>query len=374
MKTKPAADKAHAKYSPSSLYRVFACAGSVNLSAKAPPSRSNPAAEEGTRAHELMELMLKKEPYAKSSYPSDMFMLVNIFVNKIENLLSKDSELLVETKIKLHHIHPELEGTADVSIVNEFDTLHVIDYKHGRGFVSEKDNPQTLTYLLGIAHKYNYNFADYKTSIYQPRYAGVIFRTDGVDFKRLRKFEEKLKRGIEAAEDPNAELSAGNHCHFCPAKSICPELNKKAMAEAMLDFDNETQPDPVELNLDQIKTLLDKAYYLKLWIAEVEAYAHERLSSGKKIEGYSLTPKRANLQWADEKSLTKFIESKKLSKYFYETALKSPAQVRKALSKKFSDKEVEKFLSKQTKAVSSGYNLTNTESGVLDNDDFRTKD
>ena len=358
---KAVAQKKHAKYSPSSIYRVMACAGSVKLS-EGIPSRTSPAAEEGTKAHELMERLLKIEKFKMSEYPDFMRDDVLAFVKVVTESIKPTSELLVETKVDLTFVHPEVYGTADVSIVDLYDTLHVIDFKYGRGFVSEKRNPQLLTYLLGIAHLYNYDFADYATSIYQPRYKGRIMRTDHVTKKELLIFKDTLSAAIEAAEKPNAKLNRGDHCHFCPAKIKCPEISSKALADAKHDFDDELQKKASDLDINELHTLLDKARYLKLWIAEVEAHATELLSKGKKIQGFSLQPTRPSIKWRDETKLLKLIESNKLSKYLVESNIVSPATARKNLAKKFSDTELKKFLDLETISVSSGFKLTNTAS------------
>ena len=367
--TSTAAPKKHAKYSPSSIYRVLACAGSVKLSEDAPPQRTNPAAEEGTLAHELAELKLLKKKFEASKYPTFMHSDVNNFVKDLDKYRVPESDLLVETKVDLTHVHPELYGTADVSIVNVYDFLHVIDFKYGRGFVSEKRNPQLMTYLLGIAHLYNFDFADYQTSVYQPRYKGTAMRTYHTSKRELKEFEDELKRGIDLAESKSPPLVKGNHCHFCPSKLICPEISRKALAEAKHDFDNEVQPEPLTLSKDNIKALLDKAWYLKLWVAEVEAFASEELSKGKKIDGYSLVPTRPSTKWRDEAKLLKFIEKQKLAKYLYSTELVSPATARKNLSKKYSDTDIKKFFSTQTISVSSGYKLSNETDTSHDFDD-----
>ena len=353
-----AAPKKHAKYSPSSIYRVLACAGSVKLS-EGIPSRTSAAAEEGTLAHELVELKLLKKKFDASKYPDFMRLDADNFVSDLNKYRVPTSELLVETKVDLSHVHPELYGTADVSIVNLYDYLHVIDYKYGRGFVSEKRNPQLMTSLLGIAHLYNFDFADYQTSVYQPRYKGTAMRTYHTSKKELKEFESELKRGIDLAESSKAPLVKGNHCHFCPAKLICPEITRKAIAEAKLDFDNDTQPEPLTLSRDNIKALLDKAWYLKLWLAEVEAFATEELTKGKKIEGYSLQPTRPTTKWKDENAIYKMAAKKGLIELLIKAELVSPATALKNLSKKFSDTQLEKFLSQNTIKLSSGYKLSN---------------
>lgn len=359
-------EKAHALYSPSSASRWLNCAGSIALSKDAPPSRTSAAAEEGTLAHSVAEAMLlnQKVPVAPREIIKDMRDFT-AYVCK-EQVDGGHDELLVETKVKLPFIHKELSGTIDVGLANHFDTLHAIDLKYGRGYVSEVNNPQLLIYTIGLAHTYNYDFAHYKSTIYQPRGSSKTVRTHEYTNKDLKAFIDVLKRGIEATEKPNAPLTRGKWCTFCPAKSICPEITYAVMGNAKLDFDAEILPEPKTLKTMQLEELLSKAVYLKLWVAEVEALAEVKLRQGEKINGFSMVPTRPTTKWRDEAKLKKFIEANKLEDEFFTTDLISPAEARKLLSKKLSDTRLEKFLSLYTVAVSSGYKLTNQDDNSLD--------
>lgn len=359
-------EKTHALYSPSSASRWLNCAGSIALSKQAPPPRTSAAAEEGTLAHAVAEAILlnQKVPQAPREIIKDMRDFT-AYVCKTQVDDGHDA-LLVETKVHLPFIHEELSGTIDVGLVKHYDTLQAIDLKYGRGYVNHVDNPQLLIYTVGLAHIYNYDFAEYKTTIYQPRGPSKTVRTHSYTNKDLRAFIDKVKRGIEATEKPDAPLTRGKWCTFCPAKSICPELTRAVMGNARLDFDDDMQPSPKLLKADQLEELLNKAFYLKLWVAEIEALAEDKLRRGEKIKGFSMQPTRPTTKWANEAKLKKFIAANKLEGEFFTQELISPAEARKLLSKKLSDKRLEKFLSLYTVTVSSGYKLTNQDDNSLD--------
>jgi CRISPR/Cas system-associated exonuclease Cas4 (RecB family) len=358
--TKKTIEKAHAKYSPSSSSRWLNCAASVSLSEKIPPRPEGEAAKEGTLAHAYAEALLltKKPPTAPAHIKKDMI----IFSDYVATTLTQDAhdELLVETKVKLPFIHDDLSGTIDVGLVKHYDTLHAIDLKYGRGYVDHVKNTQLIIYTLGLAHLYNFDFADYKATIYQPRSSGDAVRSYEYTNKTLKAYIPIIKKAIDLAEGRNPKATAGEWCKYCPAKAICREVRKVTLSNAALDFDTEVQPEPKDLSLEQLSKLIAKAEYLELWIKDVKAYAEELIKSGKKINGVTMIPTRPTTKWQDEEKLKRFIEKNNLNNVMYASELLSPAEARKVLSKKLSDKTLKKFLSTFTVAVSSGYKLSST--------------
>lgn len=105
----------------------------------------------------------------------------------------------------------------------------------------------------------------------------------------------------------------------------------------------------------QLKEVLDKAAYLKLWIKEVETYAEKRLNEGLKIEGWGLKAKRAQRVWKDASEVK---ESLWGEMYLTTSELISPAQAEKVLrSNKLDGEAIEKFLKANVVAISSGTTL-----------------
>jgi hypothetical protein len=225
-------ERAHSKYSASGAERWFNCPGSVELS-EGQLDKSSPWALEGTQAHELLEQimndMLGGSPY-KDGYPNEM--VVHGF-NAASFILgvqfqSPDAEVLVETRVKLDFIHPEMFGTFDGAVIEHFGTLHVFDYKYGAGhFVSagssRKPNYQMLFYGIGLAHQYQWNFKKVRLWIIQPRvkgYDGPVYWE--LPILELKSYVDVFRKAVERVEKFPKKYVEGPWCHWCKAKPICP--------------------------------------------------------------------------------------------------------------------------------------------------------
>jgi hypothetical protein len=347
--------KAHAVLGASSAKRWLNCCGSVKLIEQAPPQRDSEHSKEGTRAHELMEVLLKSLPkklayekllQLKADYGLDMFNNVYPMYEEIKSRLKNVDELLVEARVDLDFIGPDMFGTVDASLVEHFGTLEVIDLKYGAGVIVEvEDNYQLLYYALGIAAKYDYNFTKVKMTIYQPRafHAGGVWRTWEIDVEYLQTAIVLFKKGVQRVESGNTRLMSGDWCKFCPAAVICPEVTKNALAQAKVDFDpshtkEKKLPTPKDLSSEQMAIIMRKLPGLEAWVSEVKAYAFDYLNRGGKIPGVKLVAKRAVKKWADIDRVTK--EAKKVigEKAFTPPELLSPAQLDKVAPKGFVQK------------------------------------
>lgn len=259
--------KAHAKYAASNSKQWLACPGSIKLSEQAPKKDDTKASAEGTIAHELMEFALNantKDVVAffenDEKYPLEMREHVQGFVDFVRSEMNKigpHAELLVEERVYLDGVitdegeedeEAKAFGTVDVAIIEPYGVLHIIDFKYGTGYVDHNDNPQMIYYGLGLAHKLQYDIEALKTTIYQPRaYApgsDKAARTAEYSVGVLKDWKYTFYEGIKACEEDEPKLNSGDHCFFCPAKIICPEITKKSMERAKLKFQAPVQPDP----------------------------------------------------------------------------------------------------------------------------------
>lgn len=257
-------EKKHALFSASGSDRWLNCPGSVALS-KDLPNTTNKWAEEGTKAHELLELWLrhhiakgKSKPFKiPSGYPRDMVLHVRKAVNfLIDHWDDTAEEMVVEKRVSLEHIHEDMFGTTDVSIVAHFDRLKVWDYKHGQGHVvnvSEQGssgivliNTQLAFYALATAHEYHYDFRDVEIGVAQPRAPHKLgtMRSEVFSMAELKAYEYIFKKGVERCLKPNPKLNVGSWCHFCKANEICPKQVEKRATKLGEMFDDE----PEEIN------------------------------------------------------------------------------------------------------------------------------
>jgi len=343
MQTTP---KKHAKYSASGAKRWLCCPGSVALSLRAPKQVESSYALEGTLAHEALEdILLHKSPIEELElmYSKETLEHVTEAAKYVFDLLPMNTELefLVEQKVDLSFVYPETFGTVDVAIVELFGTLTVFDYKHGAGLpVEVEENPQALFYALGLAHKYDYNFAEIKLVIYQPRaeHKNGPVREWTIDTDTLLSWKKKFQEGVARAEQKNAPYCAGEWCRFCPAKTICPEISDKALSQAQIDF----APDKSVLALPQLKentplsflaTVMPAVEKLEVWCESVRRAAFDALQSGQEVPGYKLVDKRSTRHWIDPEKTCEIARRTFGPLAFSEPALLSPAKLEKLAGK-----------------------------------------
>lgn len=243
-KSKEHALRKHSKFSASGAERWFNCPGSVEL-CEGLPDKSSKWAEEGTRAHEVLEAVLlaliSQGFYVQTHlHPREMMTYAMEAAQFVFDLHKNnpDSEILVETRIILDWIHAEMFGTFDAGIVDYFGTLHVVDFKYGAGVaVSAVNNLQMLFYAIGLAYKYHWNFARCRMWIIQPRIRGY----DGPTFweisiAELKGWAEVFRLKVQEVENNPDKFVEGSHCHWCRGKSLCPLKRAKKMDAAQNVF------------------------------------------------------------------------------------------------------------------------------------------
>lgn len=374
--------RAHAKYSASGSPRWLKCSGSIELSEKAPPQSESPYAKEGTEAHECLEFLLNNrnrllaaEKMARKKWNDDQ---VNHGLDAVAYVLEKADTLLVggeveieaETRVDASFFTKEGQfGTTDISIIQLFGKLVIIDYKYGAGVpVSVVENSQLIYYALGMAARYDFNFEEVEMVIVQPRAEhedGPIRSWSCSMQYLLDEWVPKFKRGVEICEDPfESTLLAGDHCRFCPAAPICPEISNKRLREAQIEFDDdtmeiETLPSVTKIAIKNLPTILEACERLEHWIESVRSHAFNVMERNETIDGYKLVKKRSTRKWSDEDKVAKLAR-----KHFGDTAfahpkLLSPAQFEKAHALYSTDEEkrAKKFVEKYTTNESSGFTM-----------------
>ena len=229
--------RAHSKFAASGMERWSICTASVEASEGLPDIDSKWSLE-GTKAHKLLELALNGlMPFLFSygvpayimhpldeDYPEEMKTYATeaaLFIFRMGRKLN--AQVLVETRVFLDFIHPEMFGTFDGAILDHFGTLHVFDFKYGAGHaVSPVKNLQMIFYGIGLAHQYDWNFKRARLWIIQPRirgYDGPIFWDISID--ELRSYVQLFKDAVRRVKD-EPKFVEGSHCHWCKAKSVCP--------------------------------------------------------------------------------------------------------------------------------------------------------
>lgn len=357
-------EKAHAKLSASGAHRWMNCPGSVRLEAEFPDVTSD-YAEEGTLAHEFVELRLKKELVepritarkynaelkklqAKKFYAPEMIRHAENYVDKVTELFDsvKNAACYSEQKVKLDSWIPESFGTCD-TIIAASSKLIIVDFKYGQGVpVSAENNPQLMLYALGALDYFDliYGFDIIKMVIIQPRLENG-YSEFTMTRNALLDFGEKVKEAAKATESPDAELKCGEWCRFCKARNQC----RARVEEAFLV---ETMPHtgmrPELLSSREIGEYLAKGKILKAWLDDVSKYAEKELLSGNSIEGWKLVEGRTTRQWTNEEDAFGEIIAEGLAQeaMLYERKPLTLAQVEKLLTKPVFEKHLLRYVTR----------------------------
>lgn len=366
----------HSPIGASSASRWFPCPGSPALIAKAPKQQPSKYADQGSGAHWVLEECLgtDKDPwdYVGVQFPDSEFEYemeeedieaVIEAIDLIEQEMSDGKYILdKEVSFDLSTLYPGLYGTADIVLrSSDMKTLKVFDYKHGKGVpVEVYMNKQLLYYALGAVNwtaqkeglelnLYGWGgvFERVELGVIQPRcrHKDGPLRKMEVTPKILDAFAIDLMVSAQATADPKAPLSAGDHCRWCPALSICGQIEKRTQELAEVDFtpisspDNLHLPEPGEMSTEKISKILNFSEVITNWLTQVRGYALERLQMGQEVPGYKLVAKKANRRWKDEDEASTFLQQTWEEDELYDYEFKSPAKIEKMLGKHKGDIE-----------------------------------
>jgi hypothetical protein len=312
----------------------MACPGSVNAEGGR-VDRTSSFAEEGTRAHDLMEIALKSgKPCSGLTQDAEMADFVQVYVDYVNSLIKKEDSVFIERRVDFSEWVPGGFGTAD-TIVMDDDRIHIVDLKYGKGVaVFAENNPQAMLYALGAYADFMF-MGDFKTiriSIVQPRLDSISEWEIGVT--DLLKFGETVRQAAEATEAPKAKRIPGEkQCKFCKAKADCPALMKLTSDTLMADFDqlDEATP-PNRLDDEQMRVALENKHLIEAWLLSVENFAKERLAMGEPFPGFKLVEGRSVRGWSDDGVAGDILEYH-LGETAFTKKMVTPAQAEKLLGK-----------------------------------------
>lgn len=259
----------HAVLGASGMYRWSRCGASVSRFDHQKLKRQTSFyALEGTAGHEVHERALRDTRLSRSHFlgkqihvkqdgaPTAVFTVDNEMLSAVWQSVEFCRQLIldstahgVEHQVKLGpFVQPAgvtspMFGTMDFwALVGR--TLHVLDYKHGRGVgVEVEQNMQLLYYALGVlldvTRRLGRHVSDVVLHVAQPRYphrAGPIrsWALPAVDV--LMWGHDELIPAALRAEDPDAPFVSGRHCHWCPALLVCPQQAKDRQTLARQEF------------------------------------------------------------------------------------------------------------------------------------------
>lgn len=341
---------AHAILSASGASRWLACTPSARLEEQFPDSTSE-YAKEGTLAHEVCELKVRKnliEQMPTRTYNTklkklkenelwqdEMDKFTDAYLEYIQELVHSYScspAVMVEKKVDFSQYVPEGFGTADCIVIAE-GTMHIIDFKYGKGVaVSAENNPQMKLYALGAYLEYSmlYPIEKIRMAIIQPRLENEASESEIFVAELIDWAENVVKPLAEKAYKGEGTYIAGNHCRFCRAKATCRERARMNLEASKFEMKAGAL-----LSDTEVGEALKMAQDLAKWAEDLKEYALTESLKGKIIPGWKAVEGRSVRAFKDTDLAIKTIVDSGIDEaLLYERKQLTLAQIEKLLGAK----------------------------------------
>jgi hypothetical protein len=324
----------------SSAKRVINCPGSVVLVQKMPRQVSSKYAAEGTALHTCIDRLVNDDTLTVPMLLGKTVDGVVITEDHIEKLSYAIQALdtidpamtlryVTEVRVGFGDLLPGVFGSTDL-IGKQGRRAVVLDWKFGDGvMVDAEENMQGMFYAAAAMRTPETQWVfdgvdEIEIIIVQPPYTRRWVTTPA----RIADFEAELVRAVKRSQLPDAPLSVGDHCRWCTAKPICPQMTGAVDRVARTALEG--------VDSASLATALALADQLETFINDARALAFARLEKGLAVPGYKLVSKRATRQWTSEaKAKAALLALDGVAESdVTETSLLSPAQAEKVLKKR----------------------------------------
>lgn len=332
----------HSPFGASSANRWMSCAGSVKL-LQEHPMPSSDAAIDGTRTHDLAEIVLSASlagedvplgvlpPGCDAERRDRIRRYVDYILDQTNHFDELDMESCVEQRFNLNHIDERLFGRNDCAVWDgSSGELHVFDLKDGANIVSAEDNLQLGYYAIGCIHENKLTPESVHLHIVQPRMDN--YSKWEASHEWLDELAVKLKLAVEHVDANPDEFVPGDHCKYCN-KRMCPRWAEDVTgALVMMDKDPVLDLFGKELSVDQVVELLSHKDTVNQCFKDAETLLKRLAENGTPIPGMKLVDSLGNREWADPEKVMKKQRAWGLKKadMFDEPKLRSPTQMAKA--------------------------------------------
>lgn len=307
-------ERKHALLSASSAHRWLACTSSARLEEQFPDSESEHT-KEGTLAHEICELKVSQKFIKKQSaatfkkklkklqkselYQKEMDGYTEEYLDYISGIVHSFNQtpyIAIEKQVDYSHVAPEGFGTCDCIIIGG-DTMHIVDFKYGKGVhVSAGENPQLKLYAAGALKAYGmfYAIKNIVMHIVQPR----IDNNSQVSLsvKELELWTKQIKPLAQQAYKGEGEYKPSEEtCRFCRARNTC-----RARADKNLELAREEFKMPPLLSNEEVGEILKKARDIKQWVTDLEEWTLREILKGGTVAGWKAVEGRSVRSFADQ--------------------------------------------------------------------------
>jgi hypothetical protein len=322
----------------STAKRVINCPGSVALVQKMPPQPSSEHADRGTLLHEAISAILEDQSvdvigltYKGQVLTQDLYDDKIMAALALLDEVDPDKEMFyeVETRVGFGDLLPGVFGSTDF-VGRLGNKAVVLDWKFGDGVVvTAEENEQLMFYAAAAMRTTALQWAfdgatEIECIIVQP----PIIRRWTTTPERIKQFEHQLVKAVKAAQDPEARLKAGDHCRWCAAKPVCPQMTGEVERAALVKIK--------EIDAATLGQYLAKADVLEGWITDLRALAFQMLEKNVSVPGYKIVQKQSRRQWTDDKKAIAALHDMGVPRgeLFSPEEIRSPAQIEKVLKKR----------------------------------------
>lgn len=226
-------ERAHAILSASSSERWLNCPPSARLE-ELEPNTTSIYADEGTRAHELAELLITAE---LKKGDAEMLQTTTYYKNYVMSIYSdalkndENTKLMLEQQLDLSNYIPNGFGTVDALVVSK-NEWHVIDFKYGKGVnVLAENNTQLMIYALGAVDKFKEPPSAITLHIVQPRiWNAEKWKCWSIKTQDLVKWgDEIVKPTAKLSFNGQGDFKIGSWCRFCRVSKKCKKRKEETM-------------------------------------------------------------------------------------------------------------------------------------------------
>ena len=322
----------------STAKRVINCPGSVALVQKMPPKPSSKYADEGTLLHNAISAILEdmnvdvigmkyEEQVLTQELYDDKIIPALALLDEVDP--TKEMLYEVETHVGFGDLLPGVFGSTDL-VGRIGSRAIVLDWKFGDGVVVDAiENEQLMFYAAAAmrteAAAWAFSGAtEVECIIIQPPMIKRWVTTK----ERIKQFEQTLVQAVKAAQQPDAKLAVGDHCRWCAAKPVCPQMTGEVERAALVKIK--------EIDAVTLGQYLTKADVLEDWITDLRALAFQLLEKNIPVPGYKIVQKQARRQWTDETKAIAALHDMGVPRgeLFSPEEIRSPAQMEKVLKKR----------------------------------------
>lgn len=361
--------------SPSAAARWCACPGSEHIIRQLPRLPSTPAAEEGTLAHAFaawtlactLRDMTDIEPVHGMPEEPEHALATEDMLNAAQTyadaIFAKTCEVFgafdpmnssydIEAPCELNTPDVCLHGRLDFAAYYRDKALIVVDFKYGGSPVPVKDNPQLLAYAACLADDCIRKIGQLPPrvilGVIQPRSeiadfgdcgGAMWYEYDSKDFVEKSRWL-KMNAAKACHADDKTERAPGDHCKYCPARSVCrAAIGERLLLAGIAAGEAQMHEDATN---EQIGAWLNALKDMDTVREDLVRIAKARIEKGETVPGWRTQARRGRIWAQDIREADGGVEGQARAlaarlgatpEDFITQSLKSPAQMAKTLPK-----------------------------------------